>query len=167
MKLAIKPLILLLLLLAVAVPGSAAPDPVKWSARLEPAGLRAGEGGRVVLTATIEPGWHVYSMKRVEGPFPTEISMAPHQALIPAGKPVQPPGERVRDTGFGVDVEYYEGAVAFAVPVKVAATATGAQKAVVAVKYQTCNTKQCLPPKPLQVPVAFTVAAGAARPDHA
>src|SRR5438270_12021406 len=131
MKIAIKPLLVLFLLLAAALPGFAALDPVKWSARLEPAGIRAGEGGRVVLAATIEPGWHVYSMKPVEGPFPTQISMAPRQALVPAGKPVQPPGVRVHDQNFGVDVEYYEGGVAFSVPIKVAAGASGAQQAVV------------------------------------
>src|SRR5206468_4332955 len=105
MKTATKPLFLLLLLLLLAArAGSAAPEPVKWSARLEPADIRAGEGGRVVLAATIEPGWHVYSMKPVEGPFPTQISIAPKQALVPVGKPVQPPGEQIHDPNFGVDV---------------------------------------------------------------
>src|SRR5204863_10155926 len=121
--------ILPLVLLLVASRGSfAAADRVQWAARLEPADIRAGEGGRVVLTATIDPGWHVYSMKPVEGPFPTQIRMAPKQSLVPAGKPIEPPGERVHDTGFGVDVEYYEGAVAFAVPVTVPPGESGEQK---------------------------------------
>src|SRR5438874_2458262 len=51
MKTVIKPLLSLLLLLIGSRAGFGAVDPVKWSASLDPAGLRAGEGGRVVVSA--------------------------------------------------------------------------------------------------------------------
>ena len=52
-------------------------------------------------------------------------------------------------------------------PVTIKAGAKGAQKAVVKVRYQACDKVKgiCLPPKIVEVPVEFTVAAGAARPD--
>src|SRR5262249_12021814 len=63
--------------------------------------------------------------------------------------------------------ELYEGAVAFGVPVKIAPGPAGPRKASIKVRYQVCNERTCLPPKTVDVPVAFTVAAGPARPDRA
>ena len=37
-------------------------DPAKWSLDLEPAAIPAGGKVLARLKATIEPGWHVYSL---------------------------------------------------------------------------------------------------------
>lgn len=144
-------------------------DPVKWSARLEPADARAGEGAQIVLTAKIGSNWHLYSLKTYQtdiAPQPTTITLEPGTALTPGGKPVQPKPIEKLDPNFNLQVEYYAGAVAFGLPVKVAPKATGTQKATVRVRYMVCNDTSCLPPKTVSVPVTFTIAAGAARADR-
>src|SRR5207248_11175580 len=87
----LKQLFFLALLLLVRPALAAPPDPVKWSARLEPADIRAGEGGRVVVSATIDSAYHIYSTTpRSDGPFATQIQLAAGKALAAAGKVVQP-----------------------------------------------------------------------------
>ncbi|MFN3653658.1 MAG: protein-disulfide reductase DsbD family protein [Armatimonadota bacterium] len=165
-------LLLWFLLLFVALPASAAPpDPVKWSARLEPPTVRPGETAQVVLEATVEAPWHIYSVNKVDaelGPVPTTITLDAGQALEAAGDAVQPAPERHMDAGFKIEVEYFEGAVSFGLPVKVTASAPGEQQATVKVRYQVCQTDGvCLRPTTDTVPVSFTVEAGAARPELA
>src|SRR5580692_7452979 len=66
-------------------------QPVKWSAVLTPAGIRAGEGGQIVVKAVIEPGWHIYSLNQAKGgPKPTTIELADGSALQVAGDPAEP-----------------------------------------------------------------------------
>jgi thiol:disulfide interchange protein DsbD len=159
--------ILCLTLLALLALPAWAQDPVKWSARLDPADARAGEGARVIVAAKIDAPWHLYSLTRVSGPVPTSITLAPGKALTAAGKPVQPPPIKKHDPNFETQVELYEGAVAFGLPVKLAPGLKGAQKATVKVRFQVCTDRSCLPPTTVQVPVAFTVPAGPARPNRA
>lgn len=146
----------------------AGPNPVSWKAQLQPQNPRAGEGAQIVLSATIEPKWYIYAPTTPPGgPNPTKISLPDNAALELKGKIVQPAPNRHKDEGFGIDVETYEKTVSFGLPVTIKAGISGAQKAVVKVRYQTCDKVKgvCLPPKTVEVPVTFTVAAGAARPD--
>ena len=151
--------------LCVATPAGAAPDKVSWKARLTPSDARSGESAQVVLEATIQAGWHMYSLTKLDGPFPTSIELLPGVALKPDGKPVQPAPHKRKDEGFGIEIEEYLGQAAFGHPVKVAA-ASGSGKALVKIRYQVCDESMCLPPKTVEVPVEFAVAAGTARPDH-
>lgn len=156
-----------LLLLALTVPVLAAPGDVTWTAKLAPEDIRAGEGAQIVLTAQIEGDYHLYSLtKRDTGPAATALTLAAGSALEAAGPGVQPAPHTELDPGFHIDVESYTGGVAFALPVKLKAGLTGAQKANVTVRYQVCRQGQCLFPKTVEVPVTFTVTTGAVRPDH-
>src|SRR5712692_11246940 len=77
---------------------------VTWSARFEPADARAGEGARVVVTARIAPGWHIYSLTPAAGgPVPTAIELTPGKVLTAAGKALQPKPERKHDPGFDME----------------------------------------------------------------
>lgn len=155
------------LLLCLAVPGRAAQDPVKWSARLVPGDVRAGEAAQVVVEAKVDAPWHIYSTKKYElGPRPTSVDLQPGKALTAAGALIQPPPQKHIDEGFKIEVEYYEGGAAFGLPVKVAKGAQGPQKATVTVRWMACHEGQCLPPANQNLPLSFTVAAGPARPDR-
>src|SRR5207247_534237 len=117
------------------------------------------EGGRIVVTATMDAGWHLYSTTMKEGgPFVTKIELLPGKSLTAVGTVVQPPPERKQDPNFNMETEIYEGAVAFGLPVKVPAGVTGEQKAAVRVNFQVCTDRLCNPPKKLEIPVTFTVA---------
>jgi len=156
----------LLMLAGFAAPVAAAPGAASWTARLEPKDIRAGEGGQLVVEATIKEPWHVYSAtKRAGGgPLPTSIEVLPNKAVTAAGPIVQPPPIKEFDKGFKIEVEMYGGAVAFGLPVKLASGIAGAQKVVVKVRSMACKEGTCEPPKTAEIPVAFTVAAGPARP---
>jgi thiol:disulfide interchange protein DsbD len=137
---------------------AAPPDPVTW--KLEPpAGksVKAGARFNVKLVATIQPGWHLYSLKPIaEGPIPTRIWIAEGQPFSLASAVQAPEPTTAQDKTLGMEVEFYEGEIPFSLPMKVAAGAAGAQTLTVSASYQSCNDKLCLPPKTVkvQVPVA-------------
>ncbi len=139
-----------------------------WTAHLIPADARAGEGAQIVVSARIDPDWHIYSLTPVkDGPVPTSITLAKEGArLTAAGKAVQPPGKKVKDPGFNIVVEEYENEAAFGLPVTVSPKAVGEQKATVEVKYQACSGSVCMPPVTTNVPVTFNVSPGVARKDR-
>ena len=144
-----------------------AQNPVTWTAQLQPQEIRAGEGGRIVLSAKVEPKWYFYAPSTPPGgPIPTKITLT-EGPLELKGPIAQSKPNRHMDEGFGIEVETYEKAAAFGLPIVVKADASGAQKVVVKARYQACDKVKgiCLPPKTVEVPVEFTVAAGAARPD--
>jgi thiol:disulfide interchange protein DsbD len=146
--------------LAALTLGSAAPDPVSW--KLEnPSGkpVKAGARFNVKLVASIQPGWHLYSLKPMaEGPIPTRIWIAEGQPFALAGGVQAPEPTTMQDPTLNMEVEFYEGETAFTLPVKVApGTAAGQRTLTVSGTYQTCNDKLCLPPKTVKVQVAVGV----------
>ena len=141
--------------------------PVTWKAQLQPQDIRAGEGGRIVLSATVQQNWYFYSPSTPPGgPNPTKITLPANPALELKGQIALPKPNRHQDEGFGIEVETYEKAAEFGLPVRANTGASGAQKVVVKVRYQACDKIKgiCLPPKTVEVPVEFTIAQGAARP---
>ena len=122
--------------------------------------MKAGARFTLKLTADVQEGWHLYSLKPMaEGPIPTRIWIAEGQPFALAGAIQRPRRRCSRIPSFGMEVELYEGEAVFSLPVRVAAGATpGAQKMVVSAAYQTCNNKLCLPPKTVKVEVPVTVA---------
>jgi thiol:disulfide interchange protein DsbD len=160
------PIILFFAALA-AGPSWGQKDPVSWSARLDPADARGGEAARVLLTARIDPTWHIYAMAEKGGPIPLSLELVPRKGLTAAAAAIEPPPKKKYDEGFQKQIGYHAGEVVFALPVKLATGLAGAQKAVVKARYQACDPRLCLPPKTVEVPVAFTVAAGPPRPDRA
>ncbi|MGV3720717.1 MAG: cytochrome c biogenesis protein CcdA [Actinomycetota bacterium] len=166
----VRQLVFALLLLGLfAPPALAAPgSKVTWKAYLSPADARAGEGAQVVVEAAIEKPWHIYSTKPPvgAGPRPTTLELAPNKSLTAEGKVIQPAPHLIFDEGFKKELEEYPGAVAFGIPVKIAAGVTGAQTLVVKTRHQACQAGMCLPPRSEDVTLTFTPAAGAARPDR-
>lgn len=151
---------------ALAPLAAHAQNPVTWKTELQPKDLRAGEGGRVVVSATIEDGWYIYAPTTpAGGPNPTTIKLADGGALALKGAIAQPKPFVHLDEGFQMETQSFKKGVSFGLPVIVKADASGAAKATVQVRFQACNARVCLPPKKVELPIAFNVAAGAARPD--
>ena len=161
-------LLALFLLALLASPGIAAPGPVTWKARIEPADARAGESAQVVLEATVEAPWHVYSLtpRTGPGPKPTSIELEAGGPLTAEGAPVQPEPHRELDRGFNIQVEFYPGQVAFGLPVRIADRPSGTRKASLKLRYMACKEGQCTPPLRTVVPIAFVVSPGPPRPDR-
>ena len=135
-------------------------DPVAWKVKTPPTPVKAGARFTVKLTADVQEGWHLYSLKPMaEGPLPTRIWLADGQPFKLAGSIHASDPQVMQDPSFGMEVESYEGEAEFSLPVQAAAgAAAGAQKLVVSASYQSCNNKLCLPPKTVKVEVPVTVA---------
>ena len=138
---------------------AAPPDPVSW--KLEPPVAKSVKPGARVnlkLVATIQPGWHLYSLKPIaDGPIPTRIWIAEGQPFSLASSVQAPSPTTMQDPTLGIEVEFYEGETPFTLPVKVAAGVSGAQTLTVSASFQSCNDKLCLPPKTVKVQLPVTV----------
>lgn len=124
-------------------------DPISWALAVQPAGATAGPGAIVTLalTATIDDGWHLYSLKLDPGgPIATSITVPAGQDFTLAGDVAEPLPKSVFEPNFNQVLDYHVEKVTFTVPVKSAATATAGKHAVnVSASYQTCNDRLCLP----------------------
>jgi thiol:disulfide interchange protein DsbD len=128
-----------------------AQDPVQWTLT---SGVTSGEvppGTEVPLhlTATIEPGWHIYSLtieKTADGPLPTKVKFAENPALA-SFEIYQPKPLRKVDQTIGLDTEMFEDRAELFIPVTLAADAkAGATEMVAQVTYSACDDKRCLRP---------------------
>ena len=124
-------------------------NPVKWSYAAKKINDKEAV---VLLKATIQPGWNIYSQYVGEGgPVPTSFNFDPAKTYTLVGKTNEPKPLTKFEKTFGMNVSYFQNAVVFQQKVKL-----NAKEAVVkgTLEYMVCNDKQCLPPKE----VAFSVA---------
>ena len=152
----------LLALTALATAAYAAQDPVQWS--LTPQGTSVAPGGTVParLTATLEPGWHLYSPTTPKGgPIPTSLALAPAPAIASV-RVYEPKPERRFDPNFQLDTETFEKEAVFLLAVEFRKDApAGAIELTAQVRYQSCNDRMCLPPKKKTASAGITVDAAA------
>src|ERR1700710_2421154 len=81
-------------------------DPVKWSLRVEPAAAAPGSKILGHLTATIEPGWHLYGLATPAPSQPTKIqfvgSVLSDQLAIYNQQP-----KKAFDNNFNIETQTY------------------------------------------------------------
>src|SRR5258708_7791112 len=80
-------------------------DPVQWTLTSDISAAPPGTLVPLKLSATIEPGWHIYSLtiqKTKEGPLPTTARIADNPA-VESYKIYQPKAERKLDKTIGLD----------------------------------------------------------------
>jgi thiol:disulfide interchange protein len=163
-------IILLLLLGSSAL--AQTPNPVSLSGKLEPPQVKQGQRAKVLITAKIDPGWHLYSLTQPPGgPIATKITIDENSPLQMDGNPQQPKPKRAVDPNFtppgGPDfmTETFDNEVTFTVPVKAATDSpTGALKSIVKIRFQVCDEHQCLPPRTRPVEVDATIIAANTSP---
>jgi thiol:disulfide interchange protein DsbD len=120
-------------------------NPVGWTFTANKVGDKTYE---IHLTATMQPGWHLYSQAQPDDAIaiPTEFKINSNPLLALEGK-IKEVGkmEKFHDAKLDVSANQYAGKVDFVQVVKLKANAktnlTGS------VEYQTCDDKKCLPPK--------------------
>ncbi len=127
-------------------------NPVKWSLSA-PAEARPGARVEPLLTATIEEGWHLYSLRQLEGgPIATQIAVPPPQQFKLVGAVDAPVPLTAHEEAFDMSVEFYFGEVEFTLPIEVNRDAKpGTHNLVVTARYQACDNKQCLPPRTVRL----------------
>ncbi len=149
-------------------------DPVQWSLTSETAKAPAGSSVTLKLTAKLDEGWHLYSLTTPKGgPIPTTAGLAENPA-VGGFKIFQPKPERRFDPNFNLDTETFEKEAVFYIVADLKKDAApGPQELTAQVRYQACDSRQCLPPKKktaaftLEIdPAAPVPAAFAKRPDY-
>lgn len=133
----------------------------KWTATVDSPNVAPGSTVLVKLTAEVDPEWHIYSLTTPPGPIPTTIKVeSPAVAKVVY---YQRPPVRKFDPNFNADTETYEGTATFLAQVQLKPDApAGPLNLTFVPRYQTCSGTSCIPPRTREVPLALTVAAGAA-----
>jgi len=121
-----------------------------------------GRSGNLWIAATIQPGWHIYSITQPPGgPLATKIEIAPTPGLekIGALAAVEPP-EKKQDPAFdNLVVESHRGQVAWYAPIALAEGVDPASLRISGrVTVQPCDANTCLPPGT----ISFTASLGPA-----
>jgi thiol:disulfide interchange protein DsbD len=123
------------------------PNPVHWSVQGPAKPVAAGAAFNVMLTAQIEPGWHLYALEEPEGgPMATQIGLSQNDVLrlldVREPEPRMEPYPALRElTGI------FERAAAFTLRVRAPGKAVPrGSVSYILVRYQSCNEQVCLPP---------------------
>jgi len=124
-------------------------EPVKWSYAAK---KTSATEAVVLIKATIEPGWHIYSQNVKDGgPIATTFTFAPTKDYTAAGKPAEPKAITKYEEVFKMNVSYFENSVVFQQKVKL--KGKGATTVKGKVEYMTCNDRKCLPPDEVEFSV--------------
>lgn len=136
-----KYIILLVGLLFGATAYSQILKPVKWSY----AAKRTSATEAVILVkATIDKGWHIYSQHTGEGPVATSFTFAPSKSYSLIGKTSEPKAITKFEKAFSSNVSYFENTVVFQQKVKL--KSAGAANVKGSLEFMVCNASKCLPP---------------------
>ena len=117
-------------------------DPVKFKSELK---TGSGPEAEMVFTATIDPGWHVYSTELgSDGPIEASLHVNKMEGAELVGK-LTPKGKEISnfDEMFGMKLRYFEKTAQFVQKVKF----TKPQYNIDAyLEYGACNDEMCMPP---------------------
>ncbi len=123
-------------------------DPVHWTLAGASASSPIAPGGKAYfkLTASIDPGWHLYSPTTPPGgPIITTIRVTENPSIAKY-QIYRPQPVRKLDPNFQIDTETYSGQATFLIEVVASPSASGKSTLEAAVRYQTCSDVKCLPP---------------------
>jgi thiol:disulfide interchange protein len=164
----VRPLGITLLAIAFCAFGQGMEDPVQWSLKVEPKSIPPGGKVLATLTATIQSGWHLYSLTTPRGgPNPTTLVLAGNPA-ISSVRIFQPNPLRKMDPNFQVETETYENQVYLLLEVTTkAGIAAGSIDMSAQVRYQCCSDRICLPPKRKTATTALVIDSGSKSQDVA
>lgn len=99
----------------------------------------------VLIKATIDQGWHIYSQNVKEGgPVKTSVTFDPSKEYVLVGKPSEPKPITRFEKVFNMNVGFFENSVVFQQKVKLKSPKAKAVKG--KLEFMTCNDSKCLPP---------------------
>lgn len=116
--------------------------PVKWSY----AAKKVNNTEAVLLIrATIDNGWHIYSSQQKEGgPIKTSFTFTPSKDYQLIGAVAEPKPSTKFESTFKMNVSYFEKSVIFQQKIKLKKDQTNIKGQL---EYMVCNDRQCLPPE--------------------
>lgn len=108
--------------------------------------------GMITFKAKIEPKWHIYSQRPTDaGPIPTSFSITPSANFELVGKVVEADAHEEFVAAFDAKVFVFEKEAVFTQKIKRKSNLRFLIPATV--EYMTCNDRQCLPPKIVDVAI--------------
>ena len=116
--------------------------PVKWAYAAKKI---SSTEAVVLLKATIQDGWHIYSLNVKDGgPIKTSFTFSPSKEYALLGDAIEPVPVTKYEKAFSMNVSYFEKSVVFQQKVRLK---TGNETVVKGkLEYMTCNDMKCLPP---------------------
>jgi DsbC/DsbD-like thiol-disulfide interchange protein len=115
--------------------------PVKWSYAAKKV---SSTEAVLFIKATIDPGWHIYSLNIKDGgPVKTSFTFKKSAGYSVIGKAIEPKPVTHFEKSFGMEVSYFEKEVIFKQRIKLK-KASGLVKGTL--EFMTCNDHKCLPP---------------------
>ncbi|MDY7396948.1 cytochrome c biogenesis protein CcdA [Aureibaculum sp. 2210JD6-5] len=117
-------------------------DPVKWETSVEKS---SDTEYTLVATATIEPGWHLYSQDVPEdGPISTTITFYTNDDFELIGNTSEDDGHTEDDPYFDMKIKYFDNKAEFKQRIRILNKEPSLVKG--EVEYMACNDTQCTPP---------------------
>ena len=116
-------------------------SPVKWSYAAKKTGDKEAV---VLLKATIQKGWHIYSQTEQGGPAKSSFTFSKSKDYTPVGKIVEPKPLSRYEKAFGMNIGYFENSAVFQQKVKLTAKAPSVKGTL---GYIACNDHKCNPPE--------------------
>jgi thiol:disulfide interchange protein DsbD len=138
----------LALLASLSWAASAQPlNPVKWSLTVEPPAAAPGSKVAGHLTASIEPGWHLYALATPPPSPPSKIQLP--EGSIADGLVVHfRAPKRAFDPNFSIETQTYEEKAEFLVAATIKSDApAGPAELAILVRFNVCDATRCLPPR--------------------
>jgi DsbC/DsbD-like thiol-disulfide interchange protein len=147
-----KLLLLIIVLITSAGAYAQIEAPVKWSYAAK---KLPNNEAVILLRATIQDGWHIYSLNVGDGgPIKTSFKFTPSKEYALVGKPSEPKPATKYEDAFKMNVSYFEKTVTFQQKIKLKSANVTAIKG--QLEYMTCNDKKCLPPEDVDFTVALS-----------
>ncbi len=119
----------------------------------------AGQPGRLLVTAKIKSGWHIYSITQPPGgPIATKIAVSPPPGVRVTGPfQAQPAPDKKQEPAFdNLTVETHHDTVTWSAPIELAAGVDPAKlKIEGTATVQACDANSCLPPTPIAFAAAW------------
>ncbi|MCF6180577.1 thioredoxin family protein [Lutibacter sp.] len=117
-------------------------NPVKWKTSTEKI---SDNTYNLVITATIEENWHLYSQFVPEdGPIPTAFTFTKTNDFELIGKPSEDKGHTINDKVFNMKIKFFENKATFKQKIKILTNKNIKIKG--EVEFMTCDDTSCLPP---------------------
>lgn len=124
-------------------------SPVKWSYAAKKI---SSTEAVVLLRATIQDGWHIYSQNVKDGgPIKTSFTFAPSKEYSLVGQTSEPTPVTKYESAFSMNVSYFEKTVTFQQKIKLKSANASVVKG--KLEYMTCNDHKCLPPEDVEFSV--------------
>jgi thiol:disulfide interchange protein len=128
-------------------------DPVKWNFEL---GAVVENEVDLILTATIEEGWHMYAQDAGEGPVSTNFTFFENTAIQYIGNVNEGIPQEEYDPNFESVLRYFETKAVFTQRIKLLSNESSIVKG--EFEFMVCNSSMCLPPEWVDVEVVLPAA---------